>query len=378
MILALLASPAWAEDVGQLIFQGAAGGPVAVVEGQRLRACHGCHGRDGQGGDEGAAPAIGPGALRQALLLRQRPDGTPLSPLMPQYALSDDALAALTDYMTRLPTEQRLGITPRQIHFAVPFAPGTEARAQDYATALREALGLRGAYGRQPVVTTVEITPGTCPSSLDAAAVLGMGPELDDLRPCLAENTVPLLYPIYPLADLPGDPGSVRTLLPGWTEIAADLATQLVDAGITDLVIPPGDHPLLLALADEAAVRPDLRLITDAPPDPANTMSLRIGWDGEAVPGLPTILLPDGPAPADLPGDGYLLVYGADLVTASAEAGIPLLDLYAREAAARVATALSTAGRGVTRATLLRAAEPGDAQAPGTVLLPLRALRPPD
>ncbi|MFT3688553.1 c-type cytochrome [Paenirhodobacter sp.] len=348
-----------------------------MIDGRTFRACHTCHGRDGRGGNEGAAPAIvadRTGAsvdahgMQLALEQRRRPDGSILSALMPAYSLSPEVLSELTAYLDRLPAEQRTGITARSIRLAVPFGAGGEDRASAYAATLRaglaEALGPQGAYGRVPEVEAVKVAPGTCPPGLTgAAAVIGLGPELDPLRPCLAARAVPVLYPIYPLVSAPGDMGLTCTLLPGWAQIARDLVAALKAAGIEAVMVPHRDHPLLPLLEDERAVDPHLRILTpDQPvPDAASTVFLQIGAAGPGRPGIRPLLLPEGILRKDLEAaaaqDGFVLVYGTDILSEAVGSGRPLIEAYALTSARNIAAAILHAGRNLTRTGLLQATD---------------------
>jgi len=62
-------------------------------------------------------------SLARALRAGLDPDGHPLEAPMPQYALDDDAVAALAAYLRRLAAEPAPGVGPRALHLATVVAP---------------------------------------------------------------------------------------------------------------------------------------------------------------------------------------------------------------------------------------------------------------
>ena len=120
-------------------------------------ACVNCHRRSGLGGSEGQNPirpiagrllfsqtqtelerrwAVQPGpaartvytqeSLARALREGVDPGGRRLDPLMPRYALSDEAVAALYTYLATLSSAPSPGVSDREIHFSTIVAPGVE------------------------------------------------------------------------------------------------------------------------------------------------------------------------------------------------------------------------------------------------------------
>lgn len=151
--------------LGQRIYRegiGASGQPLkalgaaqAALSGKDV-ACASCHRRSGFGGSEGPfviRPIIGPALLQQQAVplqaprikarvgVSQRPPygevslarairsgidaaGKPLSPLMPRYALADEEMRALSDYLFSLSARPSPGVDEQEIHFATVIQPG--------------------------------------------------------------------------------------------------------------------------------------------------------------------------------------------------------------------------------------------------------------
>ena len=166
---ALAAGPD-ASAAGRSIYldgQLASGEPVhaTVQKGVALEgaaaACVNCHRRSGLGGGEGQnsirpiagrllfhpLPPGGTGRLREhprrasdvslrpvytraslAHALREGvdPGGRTLDPLMPRYALGDDAIAQLQAYLEDLSATAAPGVSDREIHFSTIIAPGVD------------------------------------------------------------------------------------------------------------------------------------------------------------------------------------------------------------------------------------------------------------
>jgi cytochrome c553/DNA-binding NarL/FixJ family response regulator len=141
---------------------GAYGAPLAARAPANARltgkdvACAACHRRSGYGTTEGQfaiRPITGPALLqeqtvavhnprvRARLGVRLRPpyteallarairkgvdaSGTPLSPAMPRYALSDEEMQALTAYLFSLSAQAAPGVDEQDIHLATVIQPG--------------------------------------------------------------------------------------------------------------------------------------------------------------------------------------------------------------------------------------------------------------
>lgn len=171
--------------------QGDGSAPAAIVLGDvetsgAQVSCAACHGRSGMGSVEGDAivPPITASALASpragtrprppydreglARAIREGVDagGNALSPLMPRYALSDEDLAALLDYLEQLSTGSAPGVEEEAIHLATVVTPDAPAEvrratlevlhayvaAQNAAAAKLRAShrrSLRGSVGRQ-------------------------------------------------------------------------------------------------------------------------------------------------------------------------------------------------------------------------------------
>ncbi|NTZ87564.1 cytochrome C [Burkholderia metallica] len=155
-------------DAGEAIFQRGilgSGAPLEAVhpDGVRLRgaaaACINCHRRSGLGSKEGnntippitwrylAHPRAQTGEdldipyvpgmrtdrepyteerLARAVRDGIGPDGGPLGRLMPQYALGDADMAALTGYLKRLDRRRPSGVTDTVLHFATIVTPDAD------------------------------------------------------------------------------------------------------------------------------------------------------------------------------------------------------------------------------------------------------------
>jgi hypothetical protein len=81
-------------------------------------------------GASGAQPMTRPVYTRPSLarVLREGvdPAGRSLDPLMPRYALSDEEVAGLHDYLGTLSSAAAPGVTDREIHFSTIVAPGVD------------------------------------------------------------------------------------------------------------------------------------------------------------------------------------------------------------------------------------------------------------
>ncbi|MBM2775029.1 c-type cytochrome [Burkholderia territorii] len=161
-------APVAPADAGEAIFQRGilgSGAPLEAVhqDGVRLRgaaaACINCHRRSGLGSKEGnntvppitwrylAHPRARTGEdldipyvsgmrvdrepYTEATLARVvrdgiDPDGKPLGRLMPQYALSDADMAALSGYLKRLDARKPSGVTDTVLHFATIITPDAD------------------------------------------------------------------------------------------------------------------------------------------------------------------------------------------------------------------------------------------------------------
>lgn len=165
----LAAGPAVSEGGRAIYLDGrlASGEPLqaTVQKGVALSgaaaACVNCHRRSGLGGGEGQSsirpiagrllfhppPPGGTGRLREqpprasdasrrpvytraslARALREGvdPDGRVLDPLMPRYALDDDAVDQLQAYLDGLSARPAPGVSDREIHFATVVGPGVD------------------------------------------------------------------------------------------------------------------------------------------------------------------------------------------------------------------------------------------------------------
>ncbi|WP_419686782.1 c-type cytochrome [Burkholderia theae] len=162
------AAPVVPADAGEAIFQRGilgSGAPLEAVhqDGVRLQgaaaACVNCHRRSGLGSKEGnnTIPPITwrylvhpreqtaedldipyvPGMrtdrepyteerLARALRDGVDPEGRPLGSLMPQYALGDADMAALTGYLKRLDRRKPSGVTDTVLHFATIVTPDAD------------------------------------------------------------------------------------------------------------------------------------------------------------------------------------------------------------------------------------------------------------
>ncbi|WP_446902053.1 c-type cytochrome [Burkholderia sp. YIM B11467] len=162
------AAPVVPADAGEAIFQRGILGSGAPLEaahqdGVRLRgaaaACVNCHRRSGLGSKEGnnTIPPVTwrylvhpreqtaedldipyvPGMrtdrepyteerLARALRDGVDPEGRPLGSLMPQYALGDADMAALTGYLKRLDRRKPSGVTDTVLHFATIVTPDAD------------------------------------------------------------------------------------------------------------------------------------------------------------------------------------------------------------------------------------------------------------
>ncbi|QVN19719.1 c-type cytochrome [Burkholderia pyrrocinia] len=162
------AAPVVPADAGEAIFQRGilgSGAPLEAVhqDGVRLRgaaaACINCHRRSGLGSKEGnnTIPPITwrylvhpraqtaedldipyvPGMrtdrepyteerLARAVRDGIDPEGRPLGSLMPQYALGDADMAALTGYLKRLDRRKPSGVTDTVLHFATIVTPDAD------------------------------------------------------------------------------------------------------------------------------------------------------------------------------------------------------------------------------------------------------------
>jgi ABC-type branched-subunit amino acid transport system substrate-binding protein len=166
-LLAAQAGAAQPADGGRAIYlEGrlASGEPVraSVQKGVPLEgaaaACVNCHRRSGLGGSEGqnairpiagrllfssaqselarrwavppgsgaARPAYDRASLARALREGVDPDGRPLDPLMPRYALGDDDIGRLQAYLQGLSATAAPGVTDHEIHFATILTPGVD------------------------------------------------------------------------------------------------------------------------------------------------------------------------------------------------------------------------------------------------------------
>lgn len=174
---ALAASPA---DAGEAIYlEGrlASGEPLraSVQKGVPLEgsaaACVNCHRRSGLGGSEGQNPVrpiagrllFSPGqtelarrwrqppggggerpaydraSLARALRAGVDPAGRALGPLMPRYALDDDAVGQLHAYLEGLWATDAPGVDAHEIHFATIVAPGVDPARRRAQLAVLEA-----------------------------------------------------------------------------------------------------------------------------------------------------------------------------------------------------------------------------------------------
>ncbi|WP_299290423.1 cytochrome c [uncultured Paracoccus sp.] len=189
-LLVALPFPCLADDgTGRALYQTGAGlAPVVAGRSRPALAdrmtCAGCHGIDGRGGSEGGAaraPAINWQTLRQptqtrpaydapslARAIRQgtAPDGRLLQ--MPQFAMTDAQLEALSAHLQDLDTSAYQGLTADSIAVQLPADPA-QARAAAAAIAAFNAEG--GSFGRQVVA--------------DRDAFADLGPLLDHLRGAL-------------------------------------------------------------------------------------------------------------------------------------------------------------------------------------------------
>ncbi|WP_321858465.1 c-type cytochrome [Burkholderia cenocepacia] len=162
------AVPVAPADAGEAIYQRGilgSGAPLEAVhpDGVRLRgaaaACINCHRRSGLGSKEGnntippitwrylAHPRAQTGEdldipyvpgmrtdrepyteerLARAVRDGDGPDGRPLGRLMPQYALGDADMAALTGYLKRLDRRRPSGVTDTVLHFATIVTPDAD------------------------------------------------------------------------------------------------------------------------------------------------------------------------------------------------------------------------------------------------------------
>lgn len=350
LLALLLPVAAGASEAPALFVTGGPAGP----------ACAACHGRDGEGGGEARTPPIiwralsAPGPQRPAYdaasfaaALRdgRDPGGRTLARLMPRYALDEDDIAGLQGYLRDLPALQRRGVAPDRVTLGV-------AAGARYLDALRRALAGRRFYGRR-----VELLPVAADAEAAALPILALlAPPSGEVTAAqsAADAGVPVLFPLAPLR---GNESAqaFRSFVPSLAQDAQRLADAIAAEGPLQVVIVAArDGPFAAAVDD--ALRHTLdtgaRLDRIAPGDP--------------LPGAVSdvVLLADAPASATriwtvgLPsaaasGEARVLLPGGSLLKKPATA--TLTEAHAALTAALVAAALASAGRDVTRTTLMRA-----------------------
>lgn len=236
--------------------------------------CHRCHGRDGRGGVEGGVPDIAAlaasydaASLLHALRSGSAADGRDLSRLMPRYATIDLAAArSLLGYLHALPAQDRRGIAPDRVTFAVLRGPDAT-----YSDLLRAAFQAEVPGGRMQGRTVRFVTFDTIADAA-ASAVAVVGPaEVAALDPASALG-LPVLFPRWMLGG-DEDASLVRGLSSSGQDVAAAIAADLRAEGRAGFAhasdVPEklgADLRLELGDAVDAAVRLVAEPVVPAPP----------------------------------------------------------------------------------------------------------------
>ncbi len=370
-------------DPGRAVFEGLPDAPGHVVIGSDAAAvsrfpCQSCHRRDGRGGGEGDAPPITwevltrPSGTRPAydarsfahlLATGEAPSGRRISRLMPRYAFDEGTVTSLIAHLSALTAEQRTGIFPDRIVFGVPV-PDNEVTdghllIQSLETALAAKMPPNGLHGRR-----VEIRPlrGDAASILNRArtetvAILSPPPSRDFDRSLFTEAGVPVLFPLESVSETE-DPALVRSLYASRERVVEQLVRKAISDGCQQVAIAAAT-PAKVAEVRARLPQPDMAKITSS--NRASDCILIVGGDvgpevrdtaraiyilSEEVTGLQAMLR----------GFRGTIVVGRHESTALglAEARkIGPLEAHAMLIAAALHDALTSAGRDLTRTSLI-------------------------
>lgn len=373
--LFLLASDAWA-DPGHDLFTGQSedmAGDADLAQLQRFP-CHSCHGRDGMGGLEGGAPAIDwpslsqptaerpgytPETFHQAIATGIDPSGRELSRLMPRYALDETEAEAVQLYLERLPEQQRRGVEPDRVRIGIAEIAGQERLSKAYREALEQALVQR--LGGQQVYRRLVEVVGAKLGEAASEEVLAIVAAPADAVTAIARTGMPVLFPIGPLEG-DEDRTIVRALSPTMRDVRSSLVTAITarDPQSVTIWAGAGDEAEAMAEAlrfESAALKitvtrelnkggtGDLVILGNLPPhNQAQWNRVWAGW-GLLSSGAPLPAASESMAVIDTP---------ALLKAALSESRHPLL-IHAQFAGMALAEALKTAGRTLTRASLVAA-----------------------
>jgi mono/diheme cytochrome c family protein len=375
-------------DFGQALFRGLAESPAVArigsggVQAPAGRfACSTCHGRDARGGREGAAPAPSidgrdltaetahrPAytleSFRRAIVDGIAPGGNRLSSAMPRFTFGPGETAALFDYLGRIGAEQRTGIDPDWVRFAVTAPPHRLAAAEAIVAAFEQAwrdLGDPQPHGRRPQLSIVEtgaIVDPTVMARINAFALLLVIPDASkDVLTRATDAGVPVVLPFTQ----PQGSESPDDLRAAFTSVTDEIAAALEAAGPDAAIVADGTTPARfrlpagrrrMSIADFIAASPhpatilllaDDQSLRDIAREDLNGITIyrraadvvRVPSDRLRAAGATVFMT----VPYDLK-DGVERLRVADL---------------ARVAAAAVHNALSAAGRDLTRCGFMRA-----------------------
>ncbi len=264
ILICLCANPCAAEATkpGRAVFEGLpdASGHVLIGSNEVATSrfpCRSCHRRDGRGGTEGDVPPINwetlsrPSATRPAydaasfahlLATGETPSGRKISRLMPRYALDGRTVNSLVAHLSSLTAEQKAGIHPDRIVFGVPIADHNASNGHLLIRALETALAVmmppNGLRGRR-----VEIRPlrGDASSMLnhartETAAILSPLPsDVLDLS-FFTDAGVPVLFPIAAVSENE-DPTLVRSFYASQERVVELLVRKGVADGCRRMAI---------------------------------------------------------------------------------------------------------------------------------------------
>lgn len=334
-------APASAEDElleqGRRIYQQGLqtdGGPLLAVSAGNARlgaeraACAVCHRRSGMGNREGAqsvsritGPALysrpvpfwptRPGraakvkpprrdtrspyddaTLARALREGVDPDGNPLAPLMPRYALSDADARALIAYLRQLSAAPVPGLDEgRKLHLATIITADADPQRAKLVSDTLGAWARSGALGGIPLelhVWKLEGAPDGWGQQLRNfyqkapvyAVLSGAGrAQWAPVRDFCEQSALPCLFPVVDLA--PSDPGDFYTL---YFSRGVPLETRLLARHLND--ISPVPARIVQLVSDEAGTAAAQMLSAQLPSMPNETRRWQVGTPASLLAGL--------------------------------------------------------------------------------------------